>query len=296
MNDIDAPSSSRDDILKKLFNQASSVRRTFEDSPYYASSKRKHTVSAGTAAAAQHMASLNRKRKFAHRIWTASTGSSGVTVPAPFSFRIGIDEEAIALPSQGSSKQARYTFHSPISRYTWLAKDPIQPQVAPALAQTHPVVEAQQLTQATDIVLRAYPADFTLTYNDVVCGSGATTSSLVGNKRFKVWIDAHRSSFARSSSLYQDSQIARSVVNAVTSSVPAGRFLSLDMRTGLWFDVGYERSVEIALEALSTESKEGAMLAKMMTNKLSGGVGGILKQTSTGGGSSVPRVLASKAA
>jgi hypothetical protein len=284
MNDFHANSSSNDDILKQLFNQASSVRRKFEESPYYASSKRKHTVSAGTAAAAQHMASLNRKRKFANRIWTASTASS----------YIEIDEEA--LLSQRSSKQARYTFQSPISRYTRLGKDPIQPQVVPS--QTHPVVEAQQLLQATDIILRAYPDDFTLTYNDVVCGSsGATTSSLVGNKRFRVWIDAHKSSFARSSSLHQDSQIARSVVNAVASSVPAGRFLSMDMRTGLWFDVGYERSVEFALEALASESKEGEMLAKMMTNKLGGGVGGILKQSSAGVGPSVaPRVLASKAA
>jgi len=286
---FEAPSSSRDYILEQLFNQASSVRRTFEESSHYASSKRKHTVSSATAAAAQHMASLNRKRKFQHRIWTAPT--SVVPVATPFSYSLlaaaaaDIDEEAIALPSsQGSSKKARFTFHSPISRYTWLDKDPMQPQLAPSLAPTNCAVEAPRLAQPLDIVLKAHPADFTLTYNDVICGSGATTSSLIGNQRFKVWIDAHKSSFARSSSLYQDSQIARSVVNTVTSSVPPGRFLSLDMRTGLWFDVGYERAVDIALEALATESKEGSLLAKMMTNKICSGGGGILKQTSSSGG------------
>ena len=309
MNDFEAPPSSHDDILKQLFNQASSVRRTFEESSHYASSKRKHTVSSATAAAAQHMASLNRKRSFQHRIWTTLTAGSAAAVSAPFSHSVvaaataDIDEEGIALPSsQVSSKKARYTFHSPISRYSWLDKDPMLPQVAPSLAPTNYVVEAPRLAQPLDIVLKAYPADFTLTYNDVVCGSGATTSSLVGNQRFKVWIDAHKSTFAQSSSLYQDSQIARSVVNTVTSSVPPGRFLSLDMRTGLWFDVGYERAVGIALEALAAESKEGALVAKMMTKKIHGGGGGILKQTSTSGSTmrpaapSIPRVLASKAA
>ena len=291
MNDYEAatstpPLASRDDILQQIFDQATSVRRTFEESSCYSSAKRKHTVSSATAAAAHHMASLNRKRKFEHRIWTASAGG-GPAVPA----------REIAMPSQGSFKQARYTFHSPISRYTWSGEGQSQQQqqVAPPPAPTSAVVEAPRATQVPDIVLSAYPADITLTYNDVVCGSGATTSSLVGNQRFKVWIDAHKSSFMRSTSIYGENQIAMSVVNTVMSSVPRGRFLSMDMRTGLWYDVGYERSVAIALEALVTETTGAGMLTKTM-NKLNGWGGGGGTMLPVARTAIVQRVLASKAA
>jgi hypothetical protein len=297
MNDYQAatatftpPPASRDDILQQLFDQATSVRRTFEESSYYSSAKRKHAVSSATAAAAHHMASLNRKRKFEHRIWTASA-SGGPAVPA----------REIAMSSQVCFKQARHTFHSPISRYTWSGEGQSQQQqhVVPPPAPTSAAIEVPRATQAPNIVLSAYPADITLTYNDVVCGSGATTSSLVGNQRFKVWIDAHKSSFARSTSLYQDSQIARSVVNTVMSSVPRGRFLSMDMHTGFWYDVGYERSVEIALGALVAETTGGRMLTKTM-NKRNGGDGGIMKHTAAmplvARTTTVQRVLASKAA
>jgi len=290
------PPASRDDILQQLFDQATSVRRTFEESSYYSSAKRKHAVSSATAAAAHHMASLNRKRKFEHRIWTAST-CGGPAVPA----------REIAMSSQVCFKQARqHTFHSPISMYTWSGEGQSQQQqhVVPPPAPTSATIEVPRAAQAPDIVLSAYPADITLTYNTVVCGSGAMTSSLVGNRRFKVWIDAHKSSFARSTSLYQDSQIAKSVVNTVMSSVPPGQFLSMDMHTGFWYDVGYERSVEIALEALVADTTEGRMLAKTMS-KLNGEDGGIIKHTAASDGGTKPpevrtatvqRVLASKAA
>ena len=62
----DTPPSSHDTILQQLLDQASDVRRTFEQSP--SASKRKHTVSSATAAAALHMASINRKRKFESRL------------------------------------------------------------------------------------------------------------------------------------------------------------------------------------------------------------------------------------
>ena len=286
---------SRDGILQQLFDQATSVRCTFEESSYNSSAKRKHAVSSATAASAHHMASLNRKRKFEHRFWTASAGG-GPAVPA----------REITVPSQVCFKQARHTFHSPNSRYTWSGEGQSQQQqqAAPPPAPTSPVVEGPRAAQPPEIFLSAYPADITLTYNAVVCGSGATTSSLVGNQRFKVWIDAHKSSFARSTSLYQDIQIARSVVYTVMSSVPPGQFLSMDMHTGFWYDVGYERSVEIALDALVADTTEGRMLAETM-KKLNGVDGGTIKHTAASDGGTKPpvvrtatvhRVLTSKAA
>jgi hypothetical protein len=86
-----------------------------------------------------------------------------------------------------------------------------------------------------------------------------------------------------------------SVVNTVMSSVPRGRFLSMDMRTGLWYDVGYERSVAIALEALVTETTGAGMLTKTM-NKLNGWGGGGGTMLPVARTAIVQRVLASKAA
>ena len=277
--------------------RATSVRCTFEESSYNSSAKRKHAVSSATAASAHHMASLNRKRKFEHRVWTASAGG-GPAVPA----------REITVPSQVCFKQARHTFHSPNLRYTWSgegqSQQQQQQQAAPPPAPTSPVVEGPRAAQPPEIFLSAYPTDITLTYNAVVCGSGATTSSLVSNQHFKVWIDAHKSSFVRSTSLYQDIQIARSVVYTVMSSVPPGQFLSMDMHTGFWYDVGYERSVEIALDALVADTTEGRMLAETM-KKLNGVDGGTIKHTAASDGGTKPpvvrtatvhRVLTSKAA
>jgi len=72
----------------------------------------------------------------------------------------------------------------------------------------------------------------------------------------------------------------------------------MDMCTGLWYDVGYERSVEIALEALVADTTGGQMLTKT-TNKWNGD-GGIMKHTAAmppvARTATVQRVLASKAA
>ena len=66
-----------------------------------------------------------------------------------------------------------------------------------------------------------HPQD--ITYNDVaVCGSDTITSTLVSNRRFKDWIDAHKFSYAQASAHIEEGQIARSVVDTVLSCVPLG--------------------------------------------------------------------------
>lgn len=44
--------------------------------------------------------------------------------------------------------------------------------------------------------------------------------------------------------------ISRSIVEAVRSLHPPGRFLDKDPQTGLWFDVGHKRAVEKTSQAL----------------------------------------------
>jgi hypothetical protein len=44
--------------------------------------------------------------------------------------------------------------------------------------------------------------------------------------------------------------ISRSIVDAVRSLHPPGRFLDKDPQTGLWFDVGHKKAVEKTSQAL----------------------------------------------
>lgn len=275
----------RDDIMKQIASQAASVRRTFEAHP----SKRKHTVSSATAAAAQHMASLNRKRKFENDL--ANRADQGGCVPPP-----------------PRSKSNNHTFHSPIATFTRPEKVRTVRSVSNNITQ-HPLHEAppsataapassipptgnsssmdnaQQAPRVSDgIVLKASPHDITVSYNDVVCGKGKTTSSLVGNQRYKVWISLYKDSFAKAYSDEEKRNIAIKIVNAVCTGVPAGRFLSLDIYSGLWYVVGYERAVGITMETLMAES--GLM------NKASN----MMVRPPVARRASMPRVFTSKAA
>ncbi|KAL7540387.1 hypothetical protein ACHAXR_010072 [Thalassiosira sp. AJA248-18] len=273
---------SRDEFMKRIAFQAANVRRTFEAHP----SKRKHAVSSATAAAAQHMASLNRKRKFENHL----------------AIRANSAEHQNATPAEHIWNKTSHTFHSPIAAFTRpdmvrtvssnigngssknggaanrsCAQQQQQPAAAPG-----PVPTNEAAPRVSDgIVLKATPHDITVTYNDVVCGKGKTTSSLVGNQRYKVWVNLHKDVFAKA--LYEEERrnIACAIVNAVTTSLPQGRFLSLDIHSGLWYDVGYERAVGITMETLMAET--GMMRQRGMMPPVARRA-------------SIPRVFTSKAA
>lgn len=53
-----------------------------------------------------------------------------------------------------------------------------------------------------------------------------------------------------SSTKRQKMAISRSIVEAVRSLHPPGRFLDKDPQTGLWFDVGHKKAVEKTSQAL----------------------------------------------
>lgn len=280
---------SRDDIMQQIAVQAASVRRQFEAHP----SRRKHTVSSATAAAAQHMASLNRKRKL-----EVNLNVDGSPLP------IGAPETELQRQISGGSvdcvwKQSSHTFHSPIASFTRPEKArQISTSSAPAAIQTiAPVVAPEPEVQrcssdlapprvSDGIILKSTLGELTVSYNDVVCGKGKTTSSLVGNQRYKVWIDLHKEAYAKAFYDEDRRKIAAGIVAAVTTCVPAGRFLSLDIHTGLWYDVGYGRAVGITQETLMAES--GMMKSQQMA----------MARPNLGGSrrTSTPRTLVSKAA
>jgi len=246
---------SRDDLMKQIVLQAANVRRTFETHH----SKRKHAVSSATAAAAQHMASLNRKRKFENSCVMRAND------PSLASVTMDQHQHQVTAQEVEWNKGTSQTFHSPIARFTQPEKARIvsggsqlgSSQQAPvtSAAPTSAQVTTQQAPRVSDgIILKATPNDITVTYNDVVCGKGKTTSSLVGNQRLKVWVNLHKDSFAKAFYDEERRNIACNIVNAINTSVPQGRFLSLDIHSGLWYDVGYQRAVGIVMETLMAES------------------------------------------
>ncbi|KAL3764818.1 hypothetical protein ACHAWU_006235 [Discostella pseudostelligera] len=252
----------RDDIMKRITEQAASVRQTFESH----SSNKRHIVSSATAAAAQHMANLNQRHKF-ENLLAMRAASSLRTFPT-----IGEQQQTMAMvPTMMAPTPTPDNEWNQLVCGECVSPPAVFPPFGntclPTIEQTmqfqnEPTLNYASAPRVSDgIVLKAFPLDITLNYNDVVCGSGKTTSSLVGNQRFNVWVSLHRAPFAKA--FYDDNQaqqlqIARSLVDAVSSSVPAGRFISLDRETRLWYDVGYERAVGIALESLvPSEHKVG---------------------------------------
>ena len=197
----------RADILMQIAHQADSVRRAFENV------RTRNTVSTVTAAVAQEMASINKKRK---------------------------TQETPTLPRKASTSH----FHSRIAHMT--RSDNTRLSVSAPLTP-------RPCGFSNGITLNAPSHQIQITNNDVVCGSGKSINELVGNRRFRVWVDLHSKSFAKSLRAEDRLKIARSIVHTIQSCVPRGRFLSMDPHSGTWYDVGYERAVRITIEVLSHE-------------------------------------------
>lgn len=283
--------SSRHDILQQIASQAASVRQTFESQ-----NKRKRAVSSATAAAAQHMAQLNRKRKFEDNLRvTAATTSSNSTDDRAHSQQQQHQTRGPTPTEQYLWKQTSRNFHSAIAAYGYTRPEKsdsngMQQQMAIVPTQQQQAQAPARPRVSDGIVLKSNPQDITVSYNDVVCGTGKTTSSLVGNQRYKVWVNLHKETFTKA--LYENvrREVACSIVNAVQGSVPAGRFLSLDIHTGLWYDIGYDRAVAITLETLMAET------GTMMMNGANAVKAGTYTQPSVAKKASVQRVYVSKAA
>lgn len=282
--------SSRHDIMQQIASQAASVRQTFESQ-----NKRKRAVSSATAAAAQHMAQLNRKRKFEDnlRAAAAATTSSNTTDDQQHS-----QQQRVRGPTPTEQylwKQTSRNFHSAIAAYGYTRPEKsdshgMQRQMAIVPTQMQQAQAPARPRVSDGIVLKSTPQDITVSYNDVVCGTGKTTSSLVGNQRYKVWVNLHKETFTKA--LYENvrREVARSIVNAVQGSIPAGRFLSLDIHSGLWYDIGYDRAVAITIETLMAET------GTMMMNGANAVKAGTYTQPSVAKKASVQRVYVSKAA
>ncbi len=204
--------------MKQIASQAAQVRHTFETS----SKKLNTTVSSATAAAALHMANLNKRRKLEKSILSNDEGDAS--------------PPSMASHGHGHAGNGHY-FHSAIASFT-------RPE------PTKPIIGNPVSTISDGITLQSPLGDIVVNPNDVIQGNGKTTQSLVGNKRYRVWIDLHRAKFAKALSQEERVQIAASVVNTVQSSAPQGRFLSMDINSGLWHEMGHENAVNMTMGVL----------------------------------------------
>ena len=208
-----------DDIMQQIASQANFVRKSFE------SSKRKPSASSATMAAAHIMATMNKRRKLDS----------------------ALDSDVLSDPP----KKNRFThhFHSPIAT---LARSDTRKEAQ---------LEFSRVERASPSISAAAPARSSpspahaithITYNDVVCGNGGnTTNDLVGNRRYRVWIDLHRQAFAKALFEEDRRKIAHSIVNTIKGSFPSGRFLSQDKQTGEWHDAGYQQAYVITMNDLA---------------------------------------------
>ena len=89
--------------------------------------------------------------------------------------------------------------------------------------------------------------------HDVLCGRGGGTNNHIGNSHWRMLVAANKQLYITLPKR-QKMLLSRSIVNAVRSQNPPGRFLQKDSKSNKWFDVGDQRAQEKTSQAL----REGA--------------------------------------
>ena len=89
--------------------------------------------------------------------------------------------------------------------------------------------------------------------HDVLCGRGGGTNNHIGNSHWRLLVAANKQLYVTLPKR-QKMLLSRSIVNAVRSQNPPGRFLEKNSKTNQWYDVGDHRAQEKTSQAL----REGA--------------------------------------
>jgi hypothetical protein len=85
--------------------------------------------------------------------------------------------------------------------------------------------------------------------NDVLCGRGGSSNRHLGNMHFRELVAANKKTYVGLTKK-QKMLVARKIVEMVHQAEPPGRFLSKDLDTGSWYDIGLPRSLEKTSQAL----------------------------------------------
>ena len=85
--------------------------------------------------------------------------------------------------------------------------------------------------------------------NDVMYGRGGGTNHHPGNKQYRKWVEDRKLEYVNSKRLDKP-LVALEIIRKWRAQLPPGRFLKLDEKTGLWFDVGDKKAREKTSQAL----------------------------------------------
>eukprot|EP00523_Entomoneis_sp_CCMP467_P000476 CAMPEP_0168752902 /NCGR_PEP_ID=MMETSP0724-20121128/18645_1 /TAXON_ID=265536 /ORGANISM="Amphiprora sp., Strain CCMP467" /LENGTH=851 /DNA_ID=CAMNT_0008801205 /DNA_START=13 /DNA_END=2565 /DNA_ORIENTATION=+ len=102
--------------------------------------------------------------------------------------------------------------------------------------------------------------------HDVLCGRGGATNQHIGNSHWRQLVAANKELYLKLPKR-QKQLLSKSIVHAVRSQQPPGRFLQKHPQTDLWYDVGDARALEKTSQAL----REGAPKLKKKLETTTGG-------------------------
>lgn len=107
---------------------------------------------------------------------------------------------------------------------------------------------ASGITAATTTTMKADNIENPGTH-DVLCGRGGSSNRHLGNIHFRELVAANKKTY-NTLTKKQKMMVARKIVDAVRTTEPPGRFLSKDLNTGFFYDIGLPRSLEKTSQAL----------------------------------------------
>jgi hypothetical protein len=87
--------------------------------------------------------------------------------------------------------------------------------------------------------------------NDVICGRGNRAN--FHNRSYRALVEVRKAAYRSAENQREKIDIATEVVNLVRNRQPSGRFLKLDPRTRLWYDIGFRNSLAKVVQALREE-------------------------------------------
>ena len=91
--------------------------------------------------------------------------------------------------------------------------------------------------------------------HDVLYGRGGGTNHHPGNKRYRKMVEDKKLDYVNSKRLDKP-LVALEIIKAWREQQPPGRFLKLDEKTGMWFDVGDKKAREKTSQALREKAPQ----------------------------------------
>jgi hypothetical protein len=90
---------------------------------------------------------------------------------------------------------------------------------------------------------KSLPCGYQLNDNDVFCGRGSLCFNHIGNARFRAIVLANIPRYHSSDSKLEKSHIIQEVVEYIRSTSPNGGFVTKDIETGRYYEVGDNSAV-----------------------------------------------------